>query len=303
MQVDMNSVTGEELQGLVRRLQELEMENNRLRAEVVRPSTPVAVVQNVERTKIDYKVIPRPEKYSGERSGNKVREFSRKVRRYLKCLVNVDSNMYLDIVAGFLTGPADTWFNRWEKNNQGSGVDQMLKELVDHFSPSNLAQEARRKLSTIKQLNSVRKYSEKFREYLEDIEEIEDLEAKTYFINGLKDQIKKEVRLKDLDDVMSLDDVEHIAMQVDSILYSRDIKYDSRNRTTPSSNGISPMQGVQFGNLSLEEVKKYSQERRCWKCHQQNRHAPNCNSKYQFKVNSLESVPQESVEAETEVEK
>jgi hypothetical protein len=165
----------------------------------------------------------------------------------------------------------------------------MLDALILHFSPSNQSQEARRRLSNIKQQASVLRYSEKFREYLEEIESIDELEAKTYYINGLKDQVKKEVRLRDLDDNKTLDEVEHIALQVDSILYNRDSgRNDFKSRSPGVTTGVAPMQGIQFGNLSLEEAKRYSQEKRCWKCHQQNRHANGCSSKYQFKVNQLE---------------
>ena len=58
------------------------------------------------------------------------------------------------------------------------------------------------------------------------------------------------------------------------------------------------MQGIQFGNLNLEEAQRYSKEKRCWKCHQQNRHAAGCNSKYQFKSNQLEVLPEEKLEVE-----
>ena len=295
----MDNINAEDLQRLLSSLQSLQIENNQLRSEILRPQTPVNARSDSSH-KMDYKVIPRPEKFNGDRKGSKVREFCRKVKRYLKCLPHVDKALHLDIVAGFLTGTADTWYTRWEKKNQGSDVESLLDALILHFSPSNQSQEARRKLSNIKQQSSVMKYSERFREYLEEIETIDELEAKTYYINGLKDQVKKEVRLRDLDDEKSLDEVEHIALQVDSILYNRDTsRLDFRSRPYGSSNGVAPMQGVQFGNLSLEDAKKYSLEKRCWKCHQQNRHAVGCTSKFQFKSNLAQvEVKEDSVEEE-----
>ena len=319
--MDIGTMNVEAVQGLIDRVQALEIDNNRLRAEMVRPNTPLAEslmdrVQALEmennrlrtdmihsnatinapmftgRSKIDYKVIPRPEKYSGIREGRKVKEFCRKIRRYLKCLENVDPSLYLDIVAGFLTGSADTWYTRWERQNPKGDVDDMLEALVCHFAPSNTTHEARQKLSNLKQMSSVQKYSEKFREILEEIEDIEEAEAKTCYLNGLKERIETEVSLRDLDDTKSLDEIERISLQVDNILFKRNFRRsDFRPKSSQDSSGSSPMQGVQLGNLSLEDAKKYSSEKRCWKCHQQNKHAEGCSSKYAFKSNvfSLES--------------
>lgn len=299
MNVEISNVSQEELQQLLSQMRALEFENNRLRSEIVHPNTPIPANPTVEKIKMDYKVIPRPEKFNGERKGSKVREFCRKIRRYLKCLVNVDKSMHVDLIAGFLVGPADTWFNRWEKTHPDSSVDEILNALVSHFSPSNLAQEARRRLCVIKQQGSVQKYSEKFREYLEDIDDIEDLEAKTYFINGLKDQIKKEVRLRDLNDDQTLDEVEHIALQIDSILFARDMpRFDYKARPVGQSTGVTPMQGIQFGNLTRDQAKKYSEEKRCWKCHKQLKHAEGCTSRYTFKSNVLQAVGDEKTSEE-----
>ena len=284
MNVDVQNMSEVDLQNMFNQLRGLELENNRLRSEMMRPNTPVAAGNSSDRVRTDYKVIPRPEKFSGERVGNKVREFSRKIKRYLRCLTNIDQTLYMDIVAGFLVDSADTWFNRWERSHPNCSVDQMLEDLVDHFSPSNLAQDARRKLSTLRQLSSVRKYSERFRELLEDVDDIEEIEAKTYFVNGLKDQVKMQVRLRDLEDVFTLDQVEHTALQVDSIMfYSKDFgRSDSGSRPFPSS-GVSPMQGVKFGRLSAEEVTRYMKENRCFTCGQQGSHTQSCGSKFRFR--------------------
>ena len=181
MDLNVHGISPEDIQSLIGRVQALEYENNRLRSEAIAPSTPPpATYPNELRGRVDYKVIPKPEKYDGERAGNKVREFSRKMKRYLKCLVQVDQSLHCDIIAGFLVGAAYTWFTRWERNNSGFNAQELLDALVDHFSPANLAQDARNRLASFKQKGPVQKYAKAFREILEDIEGIDEMEAKTF---------------------------------------------------------------------------------------------------------------------------
>ena len=113
----------------------------------------------------------------------------------------------------------------------------------------------------------------------------------------LKDQVRKEVRLKDLNDDFTLDVMERFACQIDSILYSSN---DFRPFGTPRQSGPTPMQGVHFGNLSVDEAAKYRQEGRCFRCHQTGKHTSGCKSRFVFRSHNMETgenVPQKEGES------
>ncbi len=179
MNMDFTNMTEESMQEFISRYQWLELENNQLRAELLRPLSPTR--GSVQVVSQDFKAIPRPDKFKGDRKGTKAKEFSHKIKKYLRCLPNMNPDMYVDVVSGFLEGPAYTWFLRWERTDAIKSLDSLLECLISHFSPSNASQEARRKLSVLKQITSVQDFGAKFREILEEINEIEESEAKPFF--------------------------------------------------------------------------------------------------------------------------
>ena len=237
MDFDIGSLNADQVRELMTRLQNLEVENDRLRVEASRVPTPMQDthprVESFSGLSVS-KIIPRPDKYDGDRKKNKVKEFSRKIQRYLRCLPNVNPEIHVDVISGFLTGSADIWFHRWFNSQTSPNATQLLEDLVAHFCPINVTQEARRKLAIFKQRTSVDEYSSKFRAIMEEVDDIEESEAKTYFINGLKDLVRKEVLLKDLQGDLSLDEVEQIAVQIDSIVF--------QNR--PLNRGFGPGRGT-----------------------------------------------------------
>jgi hypothetical protein len=291
MNIDITNLSPDQARELIARLQSLELENEQLREHVSRVPTPVVQIQNntpdsngLMGSISPAKIIPRPEKFNGDRSKNKVNEFRRKMKRYLRCIPQLGQAYHVDVISGFLTGAADSWFNRWMLTSGSPTADEVLDALVAHFCPANVSQEARRKIATLKQRTSVSDYADKFRDIMEEIDEIAENEAKNYFINGLKDAVKKEVLLKDLYDDLSLDKVEQIAVQIDSIVFQK-IRPGNFNRPSTSANGPSPMEGVQFGRLSLEEQNRFRREDRCFICKRQSKHADGCRSRYVFKSN------------------
>jgi hypothetical protein len=187
MEFDIGSLNADQIRELMARLQNLEVENDRLRVEASRVPTPVQAplptVESFSGLSVS-KVIPRPDKYDGDRKKNKVKEFSRKIQRYLRCLPQVNPELHVDIISGFLTGSADIWFHRWYNGQTSPNATRLLEDLVAHFCPANVTQEARRKLAAFKQRTSVDEYSAKFRTIMEEVDDIEENEAKTYFING-----------------------------------------------------------------------------------------------------------------------
>jgi hypothetical protein len=299
MDFDIGNLSVDQVRELMARLQNLEVENDRLRVEASRAPTPLA--QSVLRAvgafdSLAVKVIPRPDKYDGTRNKNKAKEFSRKMQKYLRVLPNIDSSLHVDIISGFLTGPADTWFHRWFNVQTMPTGELLLKDLVAHFCPANISQEARRKISLLKQRSSVEDFSRRFRDIMEEIENIDEGEAKTYYVNGLKDTVKKEVLLKDLNGTMSLDEIDQIAIQIDSIVFQNISHSKGWVNGRRSTSGASPMEGIQYNALSFEERMKLQQENRCFLCKRQGTHSPGCRSKYVFRSANLNITPQEGVD-------
>jgi hypothetical protein len=107
--------------------------------------------------------------------------------------------------------------------------------------------------------------------------------------------VKKEVLLKDLQGELSLDEVEQMAVQIDSIVFkngplNRGFGF---GRGINGSSGRAPMEGIQYNALTLEERTKYQQEDRCFSCRQQRKHATGCRSPYIFRSNNVEFVSEQ----------
>jgi hypothetical protein len=294
MEVELNNLTPVQIQEIIARLQQLEVENNQLRNESRVPTPVVPVPQSdTHGSFMNPKLIPRPDKFDGSRKGNKVREFKRKIERYIRCQPTLEDRYHCDVVSGFLTGAADVWFTRWSKGKNSFTAAELLEDLVEHFSPANVSQEARRKLSKFEQRGPASDYSVKFRELLEEIDEISEEEAKNYFINGLQPQVKKEVLLKDLKDEFTLDETEQIAIQIDSILFKNRNPGRVFNANRQNNSAVTPMEGIQYNALSLEERTRLQKEDRCFSCKQQKSHAPGCRSRYVFRSNNLDVEQEE----------
>lgn len=209
-----------ERQNLDAERRSLAIETQRLRAENTRAQTPLPSTVRVVDEILDPKLIPKPKEYKGQR-GVKVNEFRRKVERYLRCLPEMSNQRQVDIISGYLVDHADTWFNRWIKGKAEVSSVELLNALVTHFNPGNGSQKARSKLQNLKQRTSVEEYSTKFREILEEIVDINENEAKSLFVNGLKDNIQEKILLQDLNGEMCLDEIEQTAIQIDLILFKR----------------------------------------------------------------------------------
>jgi hypothetical protein len=214
--------------------------------------------------------LPKPNKYDRARAVAKVREYVYRIDRFLKSNGSIPPEHYITVAAEYLTGQAYSWFNRWILSHPNASYDSFIIALKDHFEPHGQNSETRYKLGRLTQITSVQIYITKFRELLEEIDDISEKEAKTYFLNGLKAQTRKEVKLKDLDDTATLDAIEELAFQIDHILFTS-AKEGSRFVKKPFSKpagGPVPMEGVVYNALSPEEKNHLSRERRCFRCKQ-----------------------------------
>ena len=244
--------------------------------------------------------LPKPNKYDGSRSTAKVKEYIYRIDRFLKSNVSIPPEHYVTVAAEYLSGQAYSWYNRWIQSHENVSYDTFIVALKDHFEPHGQSSETRYKLGRLTQITSVQQYITKFRELLEETDDITEKEAKTYFLNGLKAQTRKEVKLKDLSDTATLDEIEELAFQIDHILFTSSKEGSRFTRKTfnkTSTPGPTPMEGVMYGALNTEEKNKLSRERRCFHCKQQDKHAVGCRSKYVFqKPAHLSNVEVKTVE-------
>ena len=258
-------------------------------AQVTVPAQP-SVTVNVPRMN---SLMSRPDKYNGERKLATIKAFCGKMKDYLDCQKDLDESQKLKIMASCLTGSAYTWYSQWFQKHPMATSQTLETAIKETFSPPQSELSARVKLRDLRQLGAVKSYADKFREVLEEIDYIDEVDKTVSFITGLKDRIRKEVTLAQLSRdrmgmPMNFDEIEVYAQQVDGVWsnsFNRSPQaQDSRPRshTGSSSNGPTPMEGLVFGRLKPEQVSQYMKERRCFKCSNQGSHAEGCTSKFRF---------------------
>ena len=71
--------------------------------------------------------------------------------------------------------------------------DTFKKELKGAFQPPNYQHYLRTQLKTLRQITSVQEYGMRFRNIIEQIENINELDKVSYFVDGLKSITQREV--------------------------------------------------------------------------------------------------------------
>ena len=243
--MNIDNLTEEAVRKMLARLQRLEEENNLLRNEVARPNTPVKnQTPNVVVQPNLGSIASKPPKYDGSRKMVALNIFVSKMRNFIAAQANLDVQRQLAVASSYLEGSAYVWFLKWSNDNPYGSFDQFLNDLHAQFVPMNSEQDVRDRLRRLKQLSSVEKYVDLFRKTLEEAPDMDELEKKSFFIYGLKEKIQLEVRVKNLGNVLTFNELELLALELDHIIFSP----PRRVTNYPSSNRV-PMEGVQFGYL------------------------------------------------------
>lgn len=260
MNLDLENMTIEGLREIMARVQSLEEENNQLRSEFIGPSTPLPqqAPQVVVQPQVPHVVVQpnvgamasKPPKYDGSRKMVALNIFISKMKNFILSQSGLDAQRQLAIASSYLEGSAYVWFLGWNADYPYGSFEQFLEALKSQFAPLNSEQDVRDRLRRLKQMTSVEKYSELYRKILEEAPEIGGEEKKSFFIQGLKEKIQLEVRVRNMGNELSFNEIERLALELDHIIFSQ-----PRRAGTNSFNGTgrSPMEGVQFGLLNPEE--------------------------------------------------
>jgi len=216
--------------------------------------TPVEEDRKVSPVLNVYSIVSKPDKFDGTRKATHVKTFTGKMRDFIRCQTNLPPEDHVKVAASYLTKSAYVWFSKWAKQNPYAELEAFLTALELHFLPSNSAQEARDRLNALKQRSSVKEYVEKFLEILEEIDDAQDSELKTLFLRGLKKEVQIQARLADRGGFLSFDELQEVALDVDSILFQNG-HFKPRN----FGNGAAPMD---LSNLDLEDQERYRREGR-----------------------------------------
>ena len=70
--------------------------------------------------------------------------------------------------------------------------------MKETFQPASYQHILRSQLKTLRQTSTVQDYGMKFRNLIEQIDDMNELDKVSYFINGLKDVTKKEISYRAL---------------------------------------------------------------------------------------------------------
>lgn len=109
--------------------------------------------------------------------------------------VSEEEKMQATLVA--LEGRALSWFQWWERCNPSPSWESFKLAVVRRFQPS-MIQNPFELLLSLKQVGTVDEYVEEFDRYARALKEIDHDSVRGIFLNGLKDEIKAEVRLFEL---------------------------------------------------------------------------------------------------------
>ncbi|XP_057458944.1 uncharacterized protein LOC130749580 [Lotus japonicus] len=128
--------------------------------------------------------------------------WTQKLERYFALReVIEEERMQATMVA--LEGRALSWFQWWERCNPSPSWEAFKLAVVRRFQPS-MVQNPFELLLSLKQVGSVDEYVEEFEKYVGALKEIDHDFVRGIFLNGLKEEIKAEVRLFELNTLVEV---------------------------------------------------------------------------------------------------
>ncbi|XP_057431879.1 uncharacterized protein LOC130724621 [Lotus japonicus] len=122
--------------------------------------------------------------------------WTHKLERYFELRgVSDDDRMQATLIA--LEGKALSWFQWWERCNPNPTWDGFKLVVIRRFQPA-MMQNPFELLLSLKQTGTVEAFVEEFEKYVGALKEIDQDFAKGIFLNGLKEEVKMEVKLFEL---------------------------------------------------------------------------------------------------------
>lgn len=194
--------------------------------------------------------IPPPSRYAGGYKTD-VSDWLFEVTNFLQASGVADDHKLPTTIA-LLTGPASKWWQNVEHQHQGITFLEFKKLLVHQFSVVDRERNARDQLYKLKQVRSVRGYSNEFRILILQVPDMDEADKVDRYIRGLKDRnVRAQVLLKKPDD---LETAILVAETLDSVYYSVNSGFGSGTSTaTPASPGTA----MDLDNMQIAHPTPY----------------------------------------------
>ncbi len=163
--------------------------------------------------------VPRlspPSRYAG---GYKVdvSDWLFEVSNFLEA-TGVSNDQKLPTTIALLTGPAAKWWQNVQSLHQDIGFEAFKQLLVKQFSVVDRERDARDQLFKLKQVRSLRAYSNEFRTLIIQVPDMNEADKVDRYIRGLKDRnVKAQVLLKKPE---NLESAILVAETLDSVYFS-----------------------------------------------------------------------------------
>jgi hypothetical protein len=293
----------ETLQRQVNELNERLINQERGVSPVRQVPTALPITVNVPRL---HSIMNRPDKYSGDRKLSVVKTFCEKMQDYLDCQPDLNEDQKIKVTASCLTGSAYTWYSQWSNKFGGAkSALNLLASLKTHFAPPLSDQAARARLRSHRQVGKVKDYAEKFREILDEIDEIAEPETIAAFIGGLKPVLQEKVAALQLTTDLTFDQIEQYVKDLDLIASNQGPyrqPFGQYSSNSPHSGTSSPMEGVVFGGLTASEIRECVKEGKCFKCKRKDAHESWCRSKFTLPRARLNALATQEGEVNKPVE-
>ena len=238
------------------------------------PPPPATLAQDTLRA-LD---IPKPSTYDGNGSFHALDQFLFAAEMYLKIGNIIKPELQICIAAGFLDGPALTWFQAtmqspdpldhlvtWKQFRQG---------LFDNFAPANLVLNARNQLADCSQTSTVREYLTRFRNLIIIIKDVGKSELFDRFTRGLKPYIRKELILREVDNFA---DAVRLAEKIETANQSSHTNGPSSSQPKPMAKAIR-VNAATTGRTKLTDALREECTKRgtCFYCREQGHLIADC---------------------------
>ena len=162
-------------------------------------------------TKELYQIIPM---FTGSGDTSTLLEFVDKWDSYIT-MVNLDYETIIKIFPLKLTGGAMNWWRSLKAEIPPSWIS-LKEQLKKEFISPNHEDEIRTLLQQLQQGNmTVKDYIQKFNKYRIQLTSLGKEEEKSYFMNGLKDDIRKSIKIN-IDNLKDLQSMQAAARRIDS---------------------------------------------------------------------------------------
>ena len=222
--------------------------------------------------------VPKPETFNGK--GN-VHSWLWSLEQYFATTNINQEHAKTQYAVNLFRGNIATWMRTFLGAGPLPEWRVVREELLKMFAPISEQQQARDRLASLKQRNSVGAYSSQFLQLLLLLDTLPEAEKIDRFARGLKLPVAREVHLRN---PSTLDEAIRIAERYDAITWQM------RSKQPPRTNSLSPslstpvamdLSSVRFKKLTAEERKRIMDNNGCLYCRKLNvdHRAKNCPSK------------------------